>query len=322
MEELEAHLRDEIETLADAGLDADEAFLVAVKRIGNLNDLSREFAREHSERMWRQLMLGGDSSQAAPRRSEPIMVLLFALAAALAIKLPALFGVPFDDGSEDFYVRNMSFFILPVLTMYLVWKRELNVTGVERLLVPFAATALVVNLYPFASRGHTLFLSAIHLPIALWLTVGLAYVGLRWRDSDERMNFIRFTGELFIYCVLLALGLHLYSVSARDPLAPLGPFDYLQLLLVASALVVDLVALAAITSRITEFGFTPNRTAALGENLILLVNLAWAAWLYGRFIGGRRSFAALERWQTAYLPIYAFWALIVVVVFPLVFGFM
>ncbi len=71
-----------------------------------------------------------------------------------------------------------------------------------------------------------------------------------------------------------------------------------------SALVVDALALAAIAARISEFGFTPNRVAALGENLILLVNLAWSAWLYARFLRHRGSFAALERWQIAYLPVY------------------
>jgi hypothetical protein len=29
----------------------------------------------------------------------------------------------------------------------------------------------------------------------------------------------------------------------------------------------------------------------------------------------------MERWQTAYLPVYALWAWVVVVIFPLVFGF-
>ena len=32
---------------------------------------------------------------------------------------------------------------------------------------------------------------------------------------------------------------------------------------------------AGIASRIFEFGFTPNRVAADGDILILLVNLAW-----------------------------------------------
>jgi hypothetical protein len=61
--------------------------------------------------------------------------------------------------------------------------------------------------------------------------------------------------------------------------------------------------------------------AALGENLILLVNLAWTARLYARFVRRRGSFATLERWQIAYLPAYALWAALVVVVFPPLFGF-
>ncbi len=423
VEELEGHLRDQIDALTGAGLDADEAFLVAVKRIGSLSALSREFAREHSERLWRQLVLGAGDSGGKQLRSEPFVALALAVAAAVAIKIPELFGFRLSDEPPEFYARNLAFFVLPFLTLYLSWKRGLGASGFLRLLIPFAATALLVNLYPFQPKAHTFILTAIHLPIALWLVVGLAYAGLRWRDSDERMNFIRFTGELFIYYVLIALGggvlslltvgmfeaiglraeafitrwllpcgamgafligswlvevkqsvienmapvltriftplftlvlvaflvtmiatgrwieiqrevliffdlllvvvlgLLLYSASARDPLAPPGFFDFLQFTLVVSALIVDGIALAAIASRISDFGFTPNRTAALGENLILLVNLAWSAWLYARFMRGRAPFSALERWQTSYLPVYGGWALIVVVVFPLVFGF-
>jgi hypothetical protein len=85
--------------------------------------------------------------------------------------------------------------------------------------------------------------------------------------------------------------------------------------------VVDAVALAAIAARISEFGFTPNRVAALGENLILLVNLTWTAWLYARFLRHHGSFGSLERWQIAYLPVYSVWAALVVVLFPPVFGY-
>ena len=109
----------------------------------------------------------------------------------------------------------------------------------------------------------------------------------------------------FDLLLAVVVGLVLYAASARDPQAPPDFFDGLQLLLVVSALVVDGVALAAIAARISEFGFTPNRVAALGENLILLVNLAWSAWLYARFLRHRGSFAALERWQIAYLPVYS-----------------
>jgi hypothetical protein len=71
-----------------------------------------------------------------------------------------------------------------------------------------------VNAFPFrvspetpGEPGDTLLLTALHLPIALWVAaVGVAYVGGRWRGSDRRMDFVRFTGELYIYYVLIALG--------------------------------------------------------------------------------------------------------------------
>ena len=92
--------------------------------------------------------------------------------------------------------------------------------------------------------------------------------------------------------------------------------------MVISALLADAVALWAIAARISEFGFSPNRVAALGENVILLVNLAWSAVLYIRFLRGRASFSDLERWQTNYLPVYAVWAAIVVIVFPPLFRYL
>jgi len=121
--------------------------------------------------------------------------------------------------------------------------------------------------------------------------------------------------------LIIVLGLLLYAVSARDPQAPPGTFDGLQLVLVVAALVADGVALWAIASRIQEFGFTPNRLAGLGLNGVLLVNLTWSAVLYARFLRGQGTFTALERWQTAYLPVYAAWAGLVAVVFPPLFGF-
>src|ERR671914_2341524 len=64
VDELDAHLRDQIAELDEAGLTADEAFLVAVKRMGDVDTLSREFAREHRGRLWKQLVLSGDDERA------------------------------------------------------------------------------------------------------------------------------------------------------------------------------------------------------------------------------------------------------------------
>ena len=427
VEELEAHLRAQVAALVEAGLADDEAFLVAVKRMGNLDAISREFAYDHSERLWKQLVAAPEPDDASDRlaRWEFAVVLGLAIAAAVAIKLPTLFGLGMDPDEEldAFYWRNFSFFVLPPLAGYFVWKRRFQPSGAWWLAVPFVAAAVVVNAYPFAADADTLWLSVLHLPISLWLVVGVAYVTGRWWAGSGRMDFVRFSGELFIYYALIAagggvligftmmmfaaidvdaevlaftwllpcgamgaviigswlveakqsvienmapvltrvftplftllllaflgtmawtgnpinvqrevliafdlllvvvLGLVLYAVSAREPDTAPTAFDRLQLLLVVSALLVDVLALAAIAARITEFGFTPNRVAALGENIVLLINLAWSVRLYARFLRGRGEFAALERWQTAYLPVYSVWAALVVVVFPPLFGF-
>jgi hypothetical protein len=423
--QLENHLRAQIAGLVDTGLATDEAFLVAMKRMGNLDALSREFAREHSNRLWKQLVLvpGGSRELPAPGRRDAIVAFAVAVAAAVAIKAPALFGFPMANENEGFYVRNASLFVLPLLTGYFVWKRRFVTGTLGWLAAAFVAAGVLANVYPLRPQGHTQVLTAVHLPISLWLVVGIAYAGGRWSQVAGRMDFIRFSGELFIYYVLIALGggvftgflgllfktigikpesfiqhwlvpcgaagavvvaswlveakqsligniapvltrlftplfaallvtflgillftgrginierdmliafdlllvvvlgLLLYSISARDPGSPRTAFDVALVVLLISALLVDAVALWVIVARITEFGFSPNRVAALGVNMILLVNLAWSAVLYLRFLRGCGFFASLEKWQTDYLPVYSAWAALVVILFPPLFRY-
>jgi hypothetical protein len=68
LEELETHLRDQITDLTSAGLADDEAFLIAVKRMGTVDELSREFAAENSRRLWRQLVLPDGNEQEQSQR--------------------------------------------------------------------------------------------------------------------------------------------------------------------------------------------------------------------------------------------------------------
>jgi hypothetical protein len=423
--ELEDHLRQQLADLVDSGLAPDEAFLVAVKRMGSLDALSREFAREHSERLWKQLIMvsAGPGTEHAGISTDTIVAFSLAAASALAIKVPALLGLPFGNEADGFYLRNLSLFVLPLLAVYFSWKRKLSPGMLSWLAGAFIVAAFAANVFAFPEDSHTLILLALHLPIALWLVVGIAYAGKRWNEVGGRMDFIRFSGELFIYYVLIVLGggvltaftamvfgaigidiepffeswllpcgamaaviiaswlveakqsvienmapvltrlftplfaamvlaflvamlwtgrgvqverevliafdlllvvvlgLLLYSISARDPLAAPGAFDVAQVVLVLSALLADALALWAIAARISEFGASPNRVAALGVNVILLVNLGWSAVLYAGFLRGRGSFTRLERWQTGYLPVYAAWAVMVVVAFPPLFGY-
>ena len=174
-----------------------------------------------------------------------------------------------------------------------------------------AKQSVVENIAPVLTRLFTPLFTAVLLAFLVafvWTSAGI---------DVEREALI-----LFDLLLVVVLGLLLYSISARDPLAPPGLFDKLQFALVVSALIIDVLVLLEITGRITEYGTTPNKAAALGENVILLANLAWSAWLMLGFVRRRTPFAALERWQTDYLPVYAAWAWIVVLVFPPLFSYL
>ena len=417
VDEMEDHLRERVEDLRATGLDDDEAFLVAVKRMGTLDDLSREFAQEHSERLWKQLVLVGEQPGRTRSWRELAVVLGLAVAAGVAVKVATTLL------DEEAVALNAGLLVLPFLTAYLAWKRQVTLRVVGALVVPFVVLGVVLNVYPFEPTGSTLVLAALAAPATLWAVVGIAYVGGRWRSDARRMDFARFTGELAVYYTLIALGggvllgltagvfslagvdlepylgdwilplcvpgalvvaawlveakqnvveniapvltrvftpltlvmldavfvvlatagnlaavdrellilmdailvlvlcLLLYSVSARDPLAPRSLFDGLQVVLVVAALAVDAVALTAMLTRIAEFGVSPNKAAALGLNLLLLVHLVWSAVLATAFLRGRRPFADLVAWQTRFLPVYAAWAAVVALVFPPVCGF-
>jgi hypothetical protein len=126
---------------------------------------------------------------------------------------------------------------------------------------------------------------------------------------------------IFDGLLVVVLGLVLYGISARDPESSPGWMDRIPLVAVVSALLLDLIVLVTMVTRIGELGLTPNRTAALGLNLLLLVNLAGTAWLSMRFLVGRGAFHLLERWQTAYLPVFAVWPALVIVALPPLFDF-
>ncbi|MEI6740121.1 MAG: permease prefix domain 1-containing protein [Gemmatimonadaceae bacterium] len=220
--ELEDHLREQVTALTETGLSSDEAFLVAVKRMGDLDTLSREFAREHADRLWNQLVLPQDAGPAQARsRTDARVAFGLAIGAALAIQLPRLFGFSMDN-HERFYLHNAVLLLLPFLVGYFAWKRQLPGRTVGGLMATALVSAVAMNSMPFVAQGATELLAILHLPIALWLLVGIAYAGGRWHEVAGRMDFVRFSGELFIYFVLIALGGGLFSAILINSFLAIG----------------------------------------------------------------------------------------------------
>jgi len=415
-DELEAHLREQIDVLRDAGLDEDEAFLIAVKRLGAVDAISREFAVANSARMWKQL-LPADEAAPASRRETGVTAAFALLAGVLVLVLE----LATPGGSLTVFPLIAPSLAIAVLAAWLLQRRGVGwrpwLAALGWILVPPA----IAIAYPFGASSDALPLALIHLPVFAWFGAGIAYLGGRWRG--RAMQFVRFSGEIAIYYLLIALGggvlltllggilqpllpgslaalmqwwapplaagalvvagwlveakqrvienlapvlaavftplfavatvvaavvygigglggpfdrdlllafdlllllvtaLGLYRLSARDPRRPVGVIDAAALVATLGSLALDLVELWSLATRIGDLGWTANRVAALGLNLLLVVVLVGAAILGIRMLVSRGTSAALERWHTAVLPAYAAWALIVALALPPVFGF-
>lgn len=419
--ELENHLREQIDELIENDITVDEAFLISVKRLGNVNSISEEYSKVNTESLWKHLLVDpADSVSKKQRQRDILLVVIFSLLAGTIAKIPTLLGVDMED---YMYFKNLSFYILPFIVFFFAINHDINKKLIGYILGIFAFTGVVINLYPSYSPNHTEILTGIHLPMMLWLVTGVAYMGKKWRDNKERMNFIRFTGECIIYgslimlglmvlimfimvifdaisvdvsafvsdyitiygvcaiamitvylvetkksvvenfapilakifsplflitmiifllvmvitgnspfvnrnyligfdlMLVLVLGMVLYIISARNIHEKSNMFDYLNIALIITAIVVDGFALSAIILRLSEYGISPNKLAALGENILLLVNLAGLLWLYIKYFMKKLEFIKIETWQTSYLTIYTIWMAIVVFIFPIVFGF-
>lgn len=126
---------------------------------------------------------------------------------------------------------------------------------------------------------------------------------------------------VFDVLLLVVIGMVVYGISARDRTRGAGAMDVIRLIAVVAAIILDILVLVSMFGRIGEFGFTANRVAALGLNILLLVNLAGTAWFISRQLTGQAQPVRLERWQTDYLPVFAAWVLFVVLAVPPLFGF-
>src|SRR5207253_2789339 len=101
-----------------------------------------------------------------------------------------------------------------------------------------AKQSVIENMAPVLTRLFT----------PLFAAVLVAFLGaLLW--TGHGIDIERNALIAFDLLLVVVLGLLLYSLSARDPQAAPGAFDIVQVVLVASALLADAIALWAIAAR-------------------------------------------------------------------------
>jgi hypothetical protein len=128
---------------------------------------------------------------------------------------------------------------------------------------------------------------------------------------------------LLIFNALLigVMAIIFFSVAETSKAEKSKAEIWVLFLLSVLTIVVNGIALSAIVFRISEWGITPNRTAVLGGNILILINLLLVTAQLYKVLSKKASISEVGKVMARYLPIYTLWTVIVVFLFPLLFGF-
>lgn len=161
-------------------------------------------------------------------------------------------------------------------------------------------------------------IAKIFSPLVLIMLV--IYLGAIVYSGKDPYNDREF---LLIFNLLLigVMAIIFFSVAENSKTNTKTSAIWILFLLALVTVLVNGIALSAILFRIAEWGFTPNRLAVLGSNLLMLLNLLWVSQQLLKSLTKKTDIAGVGRTIALFLPLYSLWALVVIFLFPLIFGF-
>lgn len=190
----------------------------------------------------------------------------------------------------EFYFENVVLFSLPA--------------------VPILAT-LLVQTNPGLVNKVSPVIARIFSPLVLvMLIIYLGAIIYSGKDPYTNRDFL----ILFNLLLIGVMALIFFSAAKEDRM---GPSKFILFPLSLVTIIVNSIALSAIIYRISEWGFTPNRVAVLGGNILILVHLLMVSFS----IFKNKNNGQVGKSIVKYLPVYFVWIIVVVFLFPLIFGF-
>ena len=86
-------------------------------------------------------------------------------------------------------------------------------------------------------------------------------------------------------------------------------------------IIINSIALSAISFRILQYGMTPNRIAVLGGNILIFIHLLMVSYKLFKTVRGKAEIAVVETSIALFLPVYSIWTAIIVFILPFIFNF-
>ncbi len=197
---------------------------------------------------------------------------------------------------ENFYVQYIAIWgmgAIPLFATFMVYNNPNLINKITPLIAKIFTPLVFINLF-------------IYL-------VTLIYTG-KYPHNDRNL--------LLVYNLLLVavLALIFFSIAENK----IGKENYFSALLLFGlsllTIIINGIALSAIVFRILELGITPNRMAVLGGNILIFINLIMVFFDLLKVVRKQSDSIKVEDSIAKYLPVYAVWAAVVVLIIPILFS--
>ena len=221
-----------------------------------------------------------------------LILIAGAIMSGITVGLFSLIGLDI----KEFYFKNIAIFGLaaaPIAGTYLTQTNPQLVGKVSPVIAKIFSPLVIVML-------------VIYL-------IAIVYSG---KNPYNNREFLMIFNALLIGVMALIF----FSVAETSRATKSSTEIWILFLLSAITMVVNCVALSAILFRISEWGFTPNRTAILGGNVLILVNLILVTVQLYKVLSKRNDISGVGKSISLYLPVYFVWTIVVTFIFPLIFS--
>lgn len=198
---------------------------------------------------------------------------------------------------EQFYMQNVVIFCLPA--------------------IPIVATFLNYSNPHLVNKVSPIIAKIFSPVVLLMLIIYLGAIVFSGKNPYTDREFLL----LFNLLLIGVMALIFFAVAESVQKAKNNFGTWVLLLLSIVTIIVNGVALSAIIFRISEWGFTPNRLAVLGSNILILIHLLMVTSILVKTVQQKSEVSKVGTVIAKYIPVYFLWTVVVVFIFPLIFGF-
>lgn len=183
--------------------------------------------------------------------------------------------------------------------------------------IPIVATYITQSNPQLVNKVSPVIAKIFSPLVLIMLVVYLAAIFFSGKDPYNDRDFLR----IFNVLLLGVMAIILFSVAATAKKHENRAGNFILFALSIVTAIVNGIALSAILFRISEWGMTPNRLAVLGANILMLTNLLIVTFRLFRNVSRKADIHEVENSIAMFLPVYTFWTMLVIFIFPLLFHF-